>query len=83
MIKLVIEINEEKTLKVEDFTATSCHINISEYGRNPSVHEKKISNILKDRLNVQEKIELEGNKGQITLTKGELKRELEKILKRL
>lgn len=57
-------------------TAIETEISIQEIGRKPTKYEKEVSNILKKRLKVDEKFQIESNKE-------ELKEQLEKLLKSL
>ena len=68
MIKLEITIKE--------ITAIGTEISIQEIGIKATKYEKEVSNILKKRLKVDEKI-------QVETKKDELKAELEKLLKSL
>lgn len=71
MIKL--EIN---SIDLENATAIGTEISIQEIGRKATKYEKEVSNILKKRLKVDEKFQIESNKE-------ELKEKLEKLLKSL
>ena len=68
MIKLEITIKE--------ITAIGTEISIQEIGRKATKYEKEVSNILKKRLKVDEKLQIESNKE-------ELKEQFEKLLKSL
>ena len=68
MIKLEITIKE--------ITAIGTEISIQEIGIKATKYEKEVSNILKKRLKVDEKLQIESNKE-------ELKEQFEKLLKSL
>lgn len=76
MIKLEITIKEINSLDFKEMTAIGTEISIQEIGRKATKYEKEVSNILKKRLKVDEKI-------QVETKKDELKAELEKLLKSL
>ena len=57
-------------------TAIGTEISLKEIGKHASKYEREVSNILKKRLKVDEKI-------QVETKKDELKAELEKLLKSL
>lgn len=76
MIKLEITIKEINSLDFKEMTAIGTEISIREIGRKATKYEKEVSNILKKRLKVDEKI-------QVETKKDELKAELEKLLKSL
>lgn len=76
MVKLEITIKEIDSLDYKDFTAIGTEISIQEMGRKTTKYEKEVSNILKKRLKVDEKLQIESNKE-------ELKEQLEKLLKSL
>ena len=76
MIKLKITIKEINSLDFKEMTAIGTEISIQEIGRKATKSEKEVSNILKKRLKVDEKI-------QVETKKDELKAELEKLLKSL
>lgn len=59
MIKLEIEIKEEKEISLDSGIATSTEIHIEETRINASKGERKVSEILKERLKVNEKIQFE------------------------
>ena len=71
MIKL--EIN---SLDFKEKTAIGAEVSIKEIGKQASKYEWEVSNILKKRLKVDEKI-------QVETKKDEIKAELEKLLKSL
>lgn len=76
MVKLKITIKEINSLDFKEMTAIGTEISIQEIGRKATKHEKEVSNILKKRLKVNEKLQIESNKE-------ELKERLEKLLKSL
>ena len=76
MIKLEITIKEINSLDFKEMTAIGTEISIQEIGRKATKSEKEVSNILKKRLKIDEKI-------QVETKKDELKAELEKLLKSL
>ena len=71
MIKL--EIN---SLDFKEMTAIRTEVSLKEIGKHASKYEREVSNILKKRLKIDEKI-------QVETKKDELKAELEKLLKSL
>ena len=76
MVKLEIRIKEIDSLDFNEMTAIGTEISIQEIGRKATKYEKEVSNILKKRLKVNEKLQIESNKE-------ELKERLEKLLKSL
>ena len=76
MIKLEITIKEINSLDFKEMTAIGTEIAVKEIGRKATKNEKEVSNILKKRLKVDEKF-------QVETKKDELKAELEKLLKSL
>lgn len=76
MVKLEITIKEINSLDFSEMTAIGTEISIQEIGRKATKYEKEVSNILKKRLRVDEKF-------QVETKKDELKAELEKLLKSL
>ena len=76
MVKLEITIKEISSLDFKEMTAIGTEISIQEIGRKATKNEKEVSNILKKRLRVDEKFQIESNKE-------ELKEQLEKLLKSL
>lgn len=80
MIKLVIEIEEKENLENENIQAIRTEINIQEIGRNVTNREKEVSNLLKMRMQVNEKIQIET---EGIRNKKRLKEQLEKLLKSL
>lgn len=76
MIKLELIIKEINSLDYKEITAIGTEISIHEIGRNATKYEKEVSNILKKRLKINEKFQIESNKE-------ELKEQLEKLFKSL
>ena len=76
MVKLEITIKEINSLDFKEMTAIGTEISIQEIGRKATKNEKEVSNILKKRLKIDEKFQIESNKE-------ELKEQLEKLLKSL
>lgn len=76
MIKLEITIKEIDSIDIKELTAIGTEISIQEIGKKASEHEKEVSKILKRRLKIDEKLQIETNKE-------ELKEKLEKLLKSL
>ena len=76
MIKLEITIKEINSLDFNGMTAIGAEVSLKEIGKHASKYEREVSNILKKRLKVDEKI-------QVETKKDELKAELEKLLKSL
>ena len=76
MVRLEITIKEIDTLDFKEITAIGTEISIQEIGRKETKNEKEVSNILKKRLKVDEKF-------QVETKKDELREELEKLLKSL
>ena len=76
MVKLEITIKEINSLDFKEITAIGTEISVQEIGRKATKYEKEVSNILKKRLKVDEKLQIESNKE-------ELKEQIEKLLKSL
>ena len=76
MIKLEITIKEINSLDFKEMTAIGTEISIREIGEKATKNEKEVSNILKKRLKIDEKLQIESNKE-------EFKEQLEKLLKSL
>ena len=76
MVKLEITIKEINSLDFSQMTAIGTEISIQEIGRKATKNEKEVSNILKKRLKIDEKFQIESNKE-------ELKEQLENLLKSL
>ena len=75
MVILEITIKEINSLDYKEITATGTEISIQEIGRKATKNEKEVSNILKKRLKVDEKIQFE--------SENEIKKAIEEILKSL
>ena len=73
MIKLEITIKEINSLDFKEMTAIETEILLKEIGKHASKYEREVSNILKKRLKVNEKFQVESNKQ-------ELKEQIEKLL---
>ena len=76
MVRLEITIKEINSLDYKEITAIGTEISIQEIGKKATKNEKEVSNILKKRLKIDEKLQIESNKE-------ELKEQLEKLLKSL
>ena len=76
MVKLEITIKEINSLDFNEMTAIGTEVSLKEIGKHASKYEREVSNILKKRLRVDEKFQIESNKE-------ELKEQLEKLLKSL
>lgn len=76
MVKLEITIKEINSLDFKEITAIGTEISIQEIGIKATKYEKEVSNILKKRLKIDEKLQIESNKE-------ELKEQLENLLKSL
>lgn len=76
MIKLEITIKEINSLDYKEITAIGTEISVQEIGKEATKYEKEVSNILKKRLKIDEKLQIESNKQ-------ELKEQIEKLLKSL
>ena len=76
MVKLERTIKEINSLDFSQMTAIGTEISIQEIGRKATKNEKEVSNILKKRLKIDEKFQIESNKE-------ELKEQLENLLKSL
>lgn len=59
MIKLEITIKENEVIKLEDTVAIDTEVRIIEKGKNATKGEKEVSNIIKKRLNVNQKYQVE------------------------
>lgn len=57
MIKLVLEIKEAKTKELENIKAIRTDVSIEEIGTNATKIEKEVSNIMKERLGIEEKVQ--------------------------
>lgn len=78
MVKLILTINEKTTLNLKDIIAIGTDISIQEIGKNATKTEIKVSNILKERLKVNDKLQFKNNSSK---SKEELKEELIELLK--
>lgn len=78
MVKLIITINEKTTLNLKDITVIGTDISIEDVGKNATKAEIKVSNILKERLKVNDKLQFESNSKK---SKEDLKEELIDLLK--
>ena len=76
MVRLEITIKEINSLDFKEMTAIGTEVSLKEIGKHASKYEREVSNILKKRLRVDEKF-------QVETKKHELKAELEKLLKSL
>lgn len=76
MVRLEITIKEINSLDYKEITAAGTEISIQEIGRKPTKNEQEVSNILKKRLKVDEKIQFESENEKI-------KKAIEEILKSL
>ena len=76
MVRLEITIKENNSLNYKEITAIGTEISIQEIGRKATKYEKEVSNILKKRLKVDEKIQFESKDEKI-------KKVIEEILKSL
>ena len=76
MIKLEITIKEIDKLDYKEIMTIGTKISIKEIGRKATNSEKEVSNILKKRLKVNEKIQFESENEKI-------KKAIEEILKSL
>lgn len=76
MIKLEITIKEINSLNYKEISAIGTEISIQEIGRKATKYEKEVSNILKKRLKVDEKLQFESENEKI-------KKAIEEILKSL
>ena len=76
MVKLEITIKEINSLDFKEMPAIGTKVSLKEIGKQASKYEREVSNILKKRLRVDEKYQVESNNE-------ELKEQLEKLLKSL
>ena len=72
MIKLEITIKEINSLDFKEMTAIGTEVSLKEIGKHASKYEREVSNILKKRLKVDEKLQFE-----------KIKKAIEEILKSL
>ena len=75
MVRLEITIKEINSLDYKEITAIGTEISIQEIGRKATKSEKEVSNILKKRLKVDEKLQYESENEKI-------KKAIEEILKK-
>ena len=76
MVRLEITIKEINSLDYKEISAIGAEISIQEIGRKATKYEKEVSNILKKRLKVDEKLQFESENEKI-------KKAIEEILKSL
>ena len=76
MVRLELTIKEINSLDYKEITAIGTEISIQEIGRKATKYEKEVSNILKKRLKVDEKLQFESKNEKI-------KKSIEEILKSL
>ena len=76
MVKLEITIKEINSLDFNEMTAIGTEISIREIGEKATKNEKEVSNILKKRLKIDEKLQFESENEKI-------KKAIEEILKSL
>lgn len=76
MVRLEITIKEINSLDYKEISAIGTEISIQEIGRKATKNEKEVSNILKKRLKVDEKLQFESENEKI-------KKAIEEILKSL
>ena len=76
MVRLEITIKETNSLDYKEITAIGTEISIQEIGRKATKNEKEVSNILKKRLKVDEKLQFESEDEKI-------KKVIKEILKSL
>ena len=76
MVRLEIIIKETNSLDYKGIAVIGTEVSLKEIEKQASKYEREVSNILKKRLRVDEKF-------QVETKKDELKAELEKLLKSL
>lgn len=76
MVRLEITIKETNSLDFNEMTAIGTEISIREIGGKATKNEKEVSNILKKRLKIDEKLQFESENEKI-------KKAIEEILKSL
>ena len=59
MVKLEITIKEINSLDFKEMTAIGTEVSLKEIGKHASKYEREVSNILKKRLRVDEKFQVE------------------------
>ena len=65
MVRLEITIKEINSLDYKEISAIGTEISIQEIGRKATKYEKEVSNILKKRLKVGEKLQFESKNEKI------------------
>lgn len=75
MIKLIIEINEVKNRNFSNIKATRCDVDIKEICTNVTSSENEVSDILKERIGVENKVQL--------VNRSKNKKDVEELLKEL
>lgn len=80
MLKLIIEIEEKNSFETTKYKAVGTNIHITEIGQKATKTEIDVSKILKDRLKVEEKFQIEDFS---KYEKSKLKDELINLLKSL
>lgn len=80
MLKLIIEIEEKNSVETSKYKAVGTNIHITEIGQKATKTEIDVSKILKDRLKVEEKFQIEDFS---KYEKSKLKDELINLLKSL
>ena len=65
MVRLEITIKETNSLDYKEISAIGTEISIQEIGREATKNEKEVSNILKKRLKVDEKLQFESENEKI------------------
>lgn len=58
MIKIILEINEIKNKRYNETKATLCHLDIDEIKINETYSEKRMSDIIKERIGVEQKVQI-------------------------
>ena len=76
MVKLELTIKEINSLDFKEMTAIGTEVSLKEIGKHASKYEREVSNILKKRLKVDEKLQFESENEKI-------KKAIEEILKSL
>ena len=76
MVKLEITIKETNSLVFKEMGAIRTEVSLKEIGKHASKYEREVSNILKKRLKVDEKLQFESENEKI-------KKAIEEILKSL
>ena len=65
MVRLEITIKEIKSVDYESVKAIGTEISVNEVGKNATKSEKEVTEILKKRMKVDEKIQFEGENEKI------------------